>query len=193
MGEKPAVDNVLFIIKCVSVAMGTVSIGCIICGVLTLTYAAPTFAFPYSTGSGIWTGIVTLLIFVFGMRFTAHYCTDNPSASKCDLLAFYVFIVMDITMGSLNTTYSGLGLASCINNSTTDSGQVICTDDNLSYVCGFNTAFGCVVMLVALATTLYMNIGRKLRWLLGYPIDIDAPYATCCNGKCKCYFYSTVA
>ncbi|KAL4233311.1 hypothetical protein ACF0H5_007994 [Mactra antiquata] len=180
LGGKLAVGHVLLFITCVSFVMGSVSAGCIICGVLTVIYESSTFAFPYSTGSGIWTGIVTCLISVFGIRFTEHYSTENPSASRCNLIAFYVLTVMDISMSLLHTIFSCLGLASSINNSKTDSGK------DIRYVCGLNIFFGCVIMLVAIATIVYMNIGLKLHLLAGHPVDPPAASATCCKGSCKC-------
>ena len=52
---------------------------------------------------------------------------------------------------------------------------------------GFNVAFGSILCLLSLLTTVYMSTGRRLMKLTGLTEHHPGVYGTCCNGNCICY------
>ena len=56
-GGKINVEDILFVIRAVSVVYGLSAVACTCAGIFTLWYAAPVIAFPISSASGIWTGV----------------------------------------------------------------------------------------------------------------------------------------
>lgn len=57
LGRKHNIEDILYTIRAVSVSYCLTAIACTGSGVFTLWYAAPDINFPYSSASGVWTGI----------------------------------------------------------------------------------------------------------------------------------------
>ena len=97
---------------------------------------------------------------------------------------------MMITMGVLHLVYSAICYAYCAQDYVKDNEYQCFLEDKsrIMLVEGFNIAFGLMISLLSLVTTIYMSIGRRIRKLTGMPINQGlVVYGTCCGGNCKCY------
>ena len=93
-------------------------------------------------------------------------------------------------MGILHLVYSAICYAYCAQDYVKD-GVHQCFIGNKSKIMlaeGFNVAFGSMLCILSIVTTVYMSIGRRIRKLTGMPMNQDlVVYGTCCGGSCKCY------
>ncbi|XP_045197791.1 uncharacterized protein LOC123552302 [Mercenaria mercenaria] len=172
MGGKLNIDDILFITRAVSVAYGLSAVACTGAGIFTLWYAAPDIKFPFSSASGVWTGIFSFVIFVLGNKTVKGYNIDYPSSSKRKVIAFYTFVIMDITFGILHVTFSAQGFSYC--NTEMRIGGLYCNAEErprLLLMEGFNIAFGVIITLLSVAVTIYLSLRRKINILAGIPTD----------------------
>lgn len=189
MGEKTDIESILFAIRGASVAYGLLGLACTAAGIFTLIYAAPDIQFPYETASGIWTGVLALITFVLGIRLIRGYSITSVTSPKGTVIAFYTFVIMDITCAILHLSYSAVGLSTCY--SYTRTARMQCnTDDRprLLLMEGFNISFAIVLTVLSLVSTIYLSVRKRLNILTGLsPDSVQQPDYTCCNGFCTCY------
>ncbi|XP_053397788.1 uncharacterized protein LOC128556493 [Mercenaria mercenaria] len=168
MGGKHDIDEILFIIRAVSVGYGLSGVACTITGVYTLWYAAPDIEFPFSSASGVWMGFFTFVTFVMGIIAVKGYDTDFPSSSKGKVIAFYILVIMDVIFGILHVSFSAVGFSYCSVEIRT--GGILCNTEErprLLLMEGFNIAFGVIVTLLSVAVTIYLSFRRKINILAG--------------------------
>lgn len=186
MGKKINIEDVLFIIRGISVSYCLAAIACTGSGVFTLWYAAPDIQFPYSSASGVWTGAFTFAIFVLGLKIVNNYDVNNPSSSRCKIITFYTFVIMDLSFGIIHVTFSAIGFSYC--ESEMRTGGIYCNAEErprLLLMEGFSMAFGALIVLFSLATTVYLSVGKKINVLAGITPETEAHF-TCCDGSCRC-------
>ncbi|XP_045197793.2 uncharacterized protein LOC123552304 [Mercenaria mercenaria] len=172
MGGKHNIDDILFIIRAVSVVYGLSGVACTVTGVYTLWYAAPDIEFPFSSGSGVWMGFLTFVTFAMGINVVKGYDTDYPSSSKGKVITFYILVIMDVIFGILHVSFSALGFSYC--SSEIRTGWIHCNTEErprLLLMEGFSIAFGVIVTLLSVAVTIYLSCRRKINILAGIPTE----------------------
>lgn len=185
-GNTIDIGHVIFILKAVSLAYGLVGIGCLVGGALSIRYelneARINIKFPYSTGSGIWTGIWSFIICLLGGYTFIRYNIESPRSSRPFVIAFYTFVIIDIVCGVLHIAYSSIGHTYC--SSERRTGEIICNEEEkprLIITMGFNIVFGAFITLLSVFVIIYMSVGRKIHTLSGWP---NNEYMSCCCKPC---------
>lgn len=185
-GEKLNVEDILFVTRAVSVAYGLAALACTCAGGFTLYYAAPVITYPFASGSGIWTGVFTFVIFILGIKTVNGYEPNYPQSSKGKVIALYTLIIMDITFGILHVTFSAVGFSYC--SKELRIGGNYCNEEErprLLLMESFNMAFGLVIALVSLSMTIYLSLRKRIHILSGVPTEEEVK-VTCCGGLCTC-------
>ncbi|XP_060588151.1 uncharacterized protein LOC132743625 isoform X2 [Ruditapes philippinarum] len=189
-GEKLNVEDILFVTRAVSVAYGYAALACTCAGGFTLYYAAPVITFPFATGSGIWTGVFTFVIFILGIKIVKGYEPNYPETSKGKVIALCWLISMDYLFGILHVIFSAVGFSYCSNGLRI--GGNYCNEEErprLLLMESFNIAFGLVIALVSLSMTMYLSSRKRINILAGVPAEEEVK-VTCCGGLCTCMIRS---
>ncbi|XP_067657507.1 uncharacterized protein [Haliotis asinina] len=154
-------------------ALQTLSVIEIVVGVLCFTLGIPTLvftkdnpAYPFSSGSGIYTGVEVILTGMFGILTLNEAQSTNPARLRCLVITFRVFLSLGIDVGLVHFAY---GIWSC----------VVCFTGNGGGTCGgthhsansllavLNMIVGLAILVLCLVSTIVGWQSFKLFWKMG--------------------------
>ncbi|XP_067657221.1 uncharacterized protein [Haliotis asinina] len=130
-----------------SVVMIVVGIVCVSFGIPTVIFAAPNPSNPFTSGSGIFTGVPTVLVGIFGILLLKEIQSERPSKARCLVVAVRAFLQIQLTVGLLHLGYS---IWSCVVCFSGDGGKT-CGGEHrsaLSLLGVFSSIVGLVIVVM---------------------------------------------
>ncbi|XP_060557132.1 uncharacterized protein LOC132717634 isoform X2 [Ruditapes philippinarum] len=141
----------------------------------TLWYASPVLTLPFISASGVWTGILTFVIYELGMKIVKDHNNDNQSRPTRKVKAIFTCIIADVIFGILHVSFSAVGLSYCSKELRT--GGFTCNErerPRLLLMESFNIAFGVFITLLSVATTIYFSLKKRISILAGKWTEAEA-------------------
>lgn len=181
--------HAVYVLKMCSLTLALTAIACIGCGIWTMVYAAPKLNWPYDTGSGVWTGVFTLVTGCLGTGTFFRLSLHCPERTRKFVVAFYLCVIMTFLLSAIHVIFAALGLFYCKNEILTF--EKYCNREDrgrLMFISGMDIGFGIAILVVSSCTVLFIFLNRKLRVLIGTPQSQRFAFEqSCFFDKCMCY------
>ncbi|XP_046379073.2 uncharacterized protein LOC124150922 [Haliotis rufescens] len=155
--------SVLYSLSVVKIVIGIV---CFALGIPTIVYTAANPTYPFSSGSGIYTGIEVILTGMFGILTLNEAKSSDPARLRCLLITFRVFLSLGIDVGAVQFAYGIWSSVICFKgDGGTTCGGVHHSANSLLAV--FNMIVGLTILVVCLVSTVVGWQPFKLFWKMG--------------------------